>query len=61
MSNEKNIAFIGRGAMGWGIAANLAAAAVEGDVASPVMVWNRTSAKATRVALARFRKLHERS
>ena len=38
--------------MGWGIAANLAAAAVEGDVASPVMVWNRTSAKAERHAAA---------
>jgi len=36
--------------MGWGIAANLAAA--EGDVASPVTVWNRTSAKAERHAAA---------
>ena len=29
MSNEKTVAFIGLGAMGWGIAANLAAAAAE--------------------------------
>ena len=52
MSNEKTIAFIGLGAMGWGIAANLAAAAAKGDVASPVTVWNRTSAKAERHAAA---------
>ena len=38
--------------MGWGIAANLAAAAARGDVASPVTVWNRTSAKAERHAAA---------
>ena len=50
MSNEKTVAFIGLGAMGWGIAANLAAA--RGDVASPVTVWNRTSAKAERHAAA---------
>ena len=52
MSNEKTVAFIGLGAMGWGIAANLAAAAARGDVASPVTVWNRTSAKAERHAAA---------
>ena len=45
MSGEKTVAFIGLGAMGWGIAENLAAAAVRGDVASPVLVWNRTLAK----------------
>jgi len=53
MSGETTVAFIGLGAMGWGIAANLAAAAAaEGDVASPVTVWNRTSAKAERHAAA---------
>ena len=52
MSNEKTVAFIGLGAMGWGIATNLAAAAARGDVASPVTVWNRTSAKAERHAAA---------
>ena len=52
MSNEKTVAFIGLGAMGWGIAANLAAAAMRGEVASPVLVWNRTSAKAERHAVA---------
>ncbi|MBJ62005.1 MAG: 3-hydroxyisobutyrate dehydrogenase [Euryarchaeota archaeon] len=52
MSNEESIAFIGLGAMGWCIAANLATAAAEGDVASPVTVWNRTSAKAERHAAA---------
>ena len=31
--------------MGWGIAANLAAAAKDGKIASPVLVWNRTTSK----------------
>ena len=35
MSNEKTVAFIGLGAMGWGIAANLAAAAARGAGRSP--------------------------
>ena len=52
MSGETTVAFIGLGAMGWGIAGNLAAAAVRGDVASPVTVWNRTLAKAERHAAA---------
>tara|TARA_B100000683_G_scaffold203075_1_gene196495 strand:- start:64 stop:759 length:696 start_codon:yes stop_codon:yes gene_type:complete len=52
MSGETTVTFIGLGAMGWGIAGNLAAAAVRGDVASPVTVWNRTLAKAERHAAA---------
>lgn len=50
MSNKSTIAFIGLGAMGWGIAGNLAMAAAKGDIASPVTVWNRTSVKAERHA-----------
>ena len=45
MSERKQVAFIGLGAMGWGIAANLAAAAKDGKIASPVLVWNRTTLK----------------
>lgn len=50
MSDEKTVMFIGLGAMGWGIAGNLAAAAAKGKIASPVMVWNRTCVKAERHA-----------
>ena len=46
MEGKKTIAFIGLGAMGRGLAASLAAAAAQGDeVASPVLVWNRTVLK----------------
>ena len=50
MPEKKNVFFIGLGAMGWGIAGNLAAAAAKGKIASPVMVWNRTCVKAERHA-----------
>ena len=50
MPEKKNVLFIGLGAMGWGIAGNLAAAAAKGKIASPVMVWNRTCVKAERHA-----------
>ena len=48
MREQKTVAFIGLGAMGWSIAARLAAAAVDEDtdVAYPVLVWNRTRSKA---------------
>ena len=49
-ARKKNVFFIGLGAMGWGIAGNLAAAAAKGKIASPVMVWNRTCVKAERHA-----------
>merc|ERR1712216_836272 len=39
------VAFVGLGAMGWGIASNLAMAAAAGEIASPVLVWNRTRVK----------------
>ena len=42
----RTVAFIGLGAMGWGMAANLAKGAATGKIASPVLVWNRTTAKA---------------
>jgi len=42
----RTVAFVGLGAMGWGMAANLAKAAAAGKIASPVLVWNRTTAKA---------------
>jgi len=45
MAERKQVAFVGLGAMGWGIAANLAAAAKDGKIASPVLVWNRTTSK----------------
>lgn len=45
MAERKQVAFVGLGAMGWGIAANLAAAAKKGEIASPVIVWNRTTSK----------------
>ena len=46
MGGLKTVAFIGLGAMGQGIAANLAAAAAQGDeIATPVLVWNRTVSK----------------
>ena len=45
MAEHKQVAFVGLGAMGWGIAANLAAAAKDGKIASPVLVWNRTTSK----------------
>ena len=47
MREQKTVAFIGLGAMGWNIAANLAAAAAKGDdrIAPPVLVWNRTVSK----------------
>jgi 3-hydroxyisobutyrate dehydrogenase len=45
MAERKQVAFVGLGAMGWGIAANLAAAAKDGKIASPVLVWNRTTLK----------------
>ena len=48
MSDKKTVIFIGLGAMGWGIAGNLAAAAAKGEIASPVLVWNRTLTKAER-------------
>lgn len=44
--DEKSLAFIGLGAMGWGIAGNLASAAQHGKLAQPVLVWNRTTSKA---------------
>ena len=50
MSDKKTVIFIGLGAMGWGIAGNLASAAAKGKIASPVMVWNRTCVKAERHA-----------
>lgn len=45
MSAPKRVAFIGLGAMGWGIAGNLASAAKLGKIESPVVVWNRTTAR----------------
>jgi 3-hydroxyisobutyrate dehydrogenase len=45
MAERKQVAFVGLGAMGWGIAANLAAAAKDGKIESPVLVWNRTISK----------------
>ena len=49
-STTKTVSFIGLGAMGWGIAGNLAAAALAGAIASPVTVWNRTLHTAERHA-----------
>tara|TARA_B110000003_G_C16635082_1_gene528084 strand:+ start:300 stop:1238 length:939 start_codon:yes stop_codon:yes gene_type:complete len=45
MTAPKRVAFIGLGAMGWGISGNLASAAVLGEIESPVVVWNRTTAR----------------
>lgn len=46
MRKVKSVAFVGLGAMGWGMAGNVAAAAKVGAVATPVLVWNRTVSKA---------------
>ena len=53
MSSDKTVACIGLGAMGWGLAGNLAAAATKGEITSPVTVWNRTVEKSEQHA-ARF-------
>ena len=45
-ASRKSIAFVGLGAMGWGIAKNLALAAQDGRIESPVKVWNRTTQRA---------------
>jgi len=46
MGERKTVAFIGLGAMGRGIAANLATAAATSDeITPPVLVWNRTVSK----------------
>ena len=45
MHDPKRVAFVGLGAMGWGMAGNLAAAARDGKIVSPVLVWNRTTAR----------------
>ncbi len=50
MQETKKVAFIGLGAMGWGIAGNLALAARDGRIDSPVTVWNRTTERAERHA-----------
>ena len=51
MGERKMVAFIGLGAMGRGIAANLATAAATGDeITPPVLVWNRTVSKSDRHA-----------
>ena len=48
IDEPRTVAFVGLGAMGWGMAATLAksAAADSTIVASPVLVWNRTTSRA---------------
>jgi 3-hydroxyisobutyrate dehydrogenase len=50
----RTVAFVGLGAMGWGMAANLASAAAGNKsrsiISAPVLVYNRTAARAQRHA-----------
>lgn len=47
IDEPRTVAFVGLGAMGWGMAATLASGAADStSVASPVLVWNRTTSRA---------------